>query len=303
MENDKIQTSESQQENTHEKFKKIIKYIQGNVGAFTFLTTTTIAVSGVILRVIIYLIEYGKTKYYNISSSLIDVSGDNVLYDLFVKGVFILLFILLNLILSFIWRSKSKMRIKVGWSLLFVSFPNFILVFCLIVDNIHGIKYSMLEIGIFLFIGLLLGMVLFFIGLYDGICEYVFNLKQKNKIKNEGTKESKNEKSSKAENTTKNEERLNNYKLGFILLAILLIFSLILFIIVGYIAACTQRQFKIIYNDDNTCYAVVYENPNRYVITECEIEGDYVSFPHPDTQREIDRDEVKYQWQTLTQRR
>lgn len=137
MENDKIQTSESQQENTHEKFKKIIKYIQGNVGAFTFLTTTTIAVSGVILRVIIYLIEYGKTKYYNISSSLIDVSGDNVLYDLFVKGVFILLFILLNLILSFIWRSKSKMRIKVGWSLLFVSFPNFILVFCLIVDNIQ----------------------------------------------------------------------------------------------------------------------------------------------------------------------
>lgn len=161
----------------------------------------------------------------------------------------------------------------------------------------------MLEIGTFLFIGLLLGVVLFSLGLCNGICEYVLNLKAKNKIKDEGTKETKKETSCKAGNITKNEERLNNYKLGITLLAIVLIVSLILFIIVGYIAAYTQRQFKIIYNDDKTCYAVVYENINKYVITQCEIEGGLISFNNPDIQQEINRDGVEYKWQTLTQRR
>lgn len=295
MENDKIETLEPQQVSTFDKFKKIIKSIQENAGALTFLTTTAVVVGGAILRLIAYLIEYGKTKHFGISSSLIDVTGDNVLYDLFVKGVFALLFILLNLILFSLWSGESKPWIKVGGSLLFVLFPDLILIIYLVVNNLRGIKYSILEIGIFLVVGLLLGVVLFFWGIYNGICKYRFEIKQKENSKEEIKKET--------IKKSKKESHLKVFKICLFIFAFLLVIESLLFIVAGYNIAYSQNHFKIINSYDNTYYAVIYENPNRYVITECEIEGDYISFPHLDTQQEIDRDEVKYQWQTLTQRR
>lgn len=303
MGNDKTEISESQQENAYEKFKEIIKYIQENAGALTFITTTAVVVGGLILRVIAYLIEYGKTKHFGISSSLIDVTGDNVLYDLFVKGVFALLFILLNLILFSLWSGKSKLWKKVVGSLLFVFFPDLIFVVCLVVDNLRGIKYSMLEIGIFLVVGLLQGVVLFFWGIYNGICKYRFEIKQKENSKEEIKKETIKKSKKEEKKKTKKESHLKVFKICLFVFAFLLVIESLLFIVAGYNIAYSQNHFKIINSYDNTYYAVIYENPNRYVITECEIEGDYISFPHLDTQQEIDRDEVKYQWQTLTQRR
>lgn len=303
MENDKIETLEPQQVSTFDKFKKIIKSIQENAGALTFLTTTAVVVGGAILRLIAYLIEYGKTKHFGISSSLIDVTGDNVLYDLFVKGVFALLFILLNLILFSLWSGESKPWIKVGGSLLFVLFPDLILIIYLVVNNLRGIKYSILEIGIFLVVGLLLGVVLFFWGIYNGICKYRFEIKQKENSKEEIKKETIKKTIKKSTKKSKKESHLKVFKICLFIFAFLLVIESLLFIVAGYNIAYSQNHFKIINSYDNTYYAVIYENPNRYVITECEIEGDYISFPHLDTQQEIDRDEVKYQWQTLTQRR
>lgn len=295
MEKDEIKTSESQQLSNREIFKEIIKYVQKNVGAFTFLTASAVAVSSVAFRFILYLIEYGKTIYYNISSSLIDVSGDNMLYDLLVKGVFALFIILLNLILFFLWRGESKMRIKVGYSLPFVLLPDLILIIYLVIDNLNGINYSILEIGLVFLTGFLLGVVLFFWGIYNGICEYRSKLKQKKEIKNITENE--------AEKKTKKEEnRLNIFKISIIFSLILVIVSL-LFIYFGYCIANSQNQFKIINRDDDTYYAVIYENSDKYVITPCKIEGGCITFPNRDTHQEIDRDGVEYKWQRLTQKR
>lgn len=300
---DDITTAESRQTNDFDLLKKTITYVKENVGAFTFLTTTAIAVGGVILKVIAYLIEYGKTIYFNVSSLLIDVSGNNILYDLFVRGVIALLFILLNFILSFLWSGESKMRIKIGCSFSFVLFPDLVLVFCLVIDILHGIKISNLEIVIYLLIGFLLGCTLFFWGIYDGICKYRFKIKQKNDPKKEIKKEATEKSEKESEKKTKKESRLKFFKKSLLIFLFLLVIESLLFIFIGYNIAYTQNKFKILNSGDDTYYAVIYENSNRYVITECKIENGYISFPKLDIQQEIDRDDVEYQWQRLTQKR
>ncbi|MBD5115563.1 MAG: hypothetical protein HDT46_10290 [Ruminococcaceae bacterium] len=299
MEKDEIKSSESQQLNNREVFKKIIKYVQENASAFTFLTTSAVVVGGAVLRFILYLIEYGKTIYYNISSSLIDVSGDNMLYDLFVKGVFALLIIIINLILFLLWRGESKMRIKVGCSLLFVLFPDLILIFCLAIDNFHGIKYSISAKCLFFLMGFFLGVVLFFYGMYNGICEYRSKLKlekePKKEIKNEVTKKSKSKTKNESEKKTKKERNsLNVFIRSCIVLALLIVIESFLFIYFGYNVAEKQKQFKVINGDDNTYYVVVYENPDKYIIAPCETEDNFFSFTELDIKQEIDRDGIEY---------
>lgn len=297
MNNDKIKTEEIKQNKLIDVLKEKVKYIQDNAAAFTFLTTTAIVIGGVILRVIAYLIEYGKTKYYNISSLLIDVTGDNVLYDLFAKGVFVLLFILLNIILFFVWSGKSKKRAKVGFSLPLVLSPDLILAFYLVFDNLRGIKYSILEIGIFLVVGFLLGVILFFWGIYNGICKYYSNIKQeensKEEIKKEVTKKSEKE----TENKTKTgESNLKILKANILIFTFLLVIGSIFFIFFGYYIADSQSKFKIINSDSDTYYAVIYENQDKYVITPCKIEDSLVDFAKDDTKQEIDRLGITYKW-------
>ena len=327
-EKDDITTAESRQINDFDLLKRIITYIQENASAFTFLTTTAIAAGGVMLKVIAYLIEYGKTIYFNVSSLLIDVSEENILYDLFVKGVFALLFILLNLILFILWSGKSKKVTKVVWSLLFLLLPDLILSIYIVFNYIRGVNYPMSENLIVLCLGFLLGCALFFWGIFNGICEYRFISKLNKDVKNkeEKTKKEKRLKvfkisflfknksqnikkktKNKSEQDIKNESekpsRVKMLKISFLVFASLLVVESLLFIVIGYDIAYSQNQFKIINSGDDTYYAVVYENPNRYVITECEIEGGYISFPKRDIQQEIDRDDVEYQWQRLTQKR
>lgn len=292
LKKDKETKLESQQFNISEFLKKLIKYVQENVGAFTFLTASAVAVSSVVLRFILYLIEYGKTTYYNISSSLIDVSGDNMLYDLFVKGVFALLIILLNLILFLLWRGESKMRIKVGCSLPFVLLPDLILIIYLVIDNLNGINYSILEIGLVFLMGFLLGVVLFFWGIYNGISEYRSKSNSNNQLENETENKIENEAEKK---TNKEENRLNIFKICFIIFSLILVIVSLLFIYFGYCIANSQNQFKIINRDDDTYYAVIYENSDKYVITPCKIEYDSFDFTNTGIQQEIDRDGVEYQ--------
>lgn len=296
MEKNEIKTLDTKQVNGYKWFKKLIRCVQRNASALTFLTASVVAVGSVVIRCIMYLFEYGKTVYYNISSSLIDVSGENILYDFFVKGLFVLIFILLNFIPYLIWKSKLKTGVKVVYSFLIVLFPAIIY---FLIDVIRGVNFSIGDICILFLCGLLLGVALFSLGMYYGISEYCSKQRQEKKCGNKQKNKDENE-------PQKEENKLSRSKIiTKIIMFIVIFFTIesILFIFVGVTKSASQNHFKIINNDDNTYYAVIYENPSKYVITECEIEGNYISFSHRDTHQEIDRDGVKYQWQTLTQRR
>ncbi len=304
MENDETKTSDSQQANSYKWLKIIINYVQENVGAFTFLTASVVAVGSVTIRCIMYLFEYGKTIHYSVSPSLIDVSSDNVLYDCFVKGIAVLILILLNLIPYSILKSNKNVLIKICLSVLIVASPNILIILALLSDVSNGINYSIPNIFFSILFGMLFGMVLFFLGLFNGICECISISKQKKQKnqKNEDENEEKNETETKTKIIDQKLSKSKIIRKFVIQMVVVFAVEAILFFIAGWSNAASQNKFKII-NSDDIYYAVIYENPSKYVITECEIEGDYVSFPHPDTQQEIDRDEVKYQWQTLTQRR
>lgn len=299
MEKGEIRTSESQQLSNREIFKKIIKYVQENVGAFTFLTASTVAVGSAVIRCVMYLLEYGKIIYYNVSPLLIDVSGDNILYDFFVKGIVALILILFNLIPYVLWKGNKKVLIKIGLSILIAASPNILIIFALLSDAFHGINYSISDIVISVLFGIFFGVVFFFLGLFSGICECISMSKQK--------KEAENKEKNATEDKTKKDEKIltvsKSINKFIVQMAAIFVVELILLIIAGWNIAASQNHFKIINSGDDTCYAVIYENPNIYVITECKIEGECITFPNRDTHQEIDRDGVEYKWQRVMQKR
>ncbi len=62
----------------------------------------------------------------------------------------------------------------------------------------------------------------------------------------------------------------------------------------GALTAASQNEFKVVTLDDGICYAVIYENSEKYVITECEIENNNIFFENLDIKREINRTDVEY---------
>lgn len=282
MKQDIINLSEPKQVN----FRKVIEFIHKNAGGITLISTSTIALGSVLIRYFSYLIECGKTMYYNIPRSLIDVSGDNILYDFFVKGIVALFLILLNLIPYFLWKGEKRIWSKLGWSTLILFSPNVLVALELVVDAFHGIKYSIGYIVGFILSGVFIGIMFFFAGFFNGICEHVYKLRQNKKKQNK-------------EDGVSNSKKITRIAVLFIIFIVvessLLIFS-------GSLSAASQNQFKIIIDGDLT-YAVIYENYEKYVITECKIEDKQISFTDIDTKREIKKDDVEYTIQRLTQKK
>lgn len=286
MEKEKIILTELTEGSKYTKLKKAIKFIQENAGGITLITTSAIALGSVLIRYFSYLIECGKTMYYNIPRSLIDVSGDNILYDFFVKGIFALFFILLNLIPYFLWKGEKRIWSKLGLSLILVLSPEVLVILGLMVNGSRGIKYSIGDLGIFFLSGFIVGAIFFSAGLLNGICEHVYKLRQNKKKQNK-------------------EKRLSNSKKVtriIVLFVLLIVVESVLIIFIGYLNAASKNQFKIIIDGDLT-YAVIYENSEKYVISKCEIEDKQISFTDIETKKEIKKDDVEYTIQRLTQRK
>lgn len=266
-------------ENIYAKIlNKIIKYFQENAAGITLLSTSTIAVGSVLIRYVTYLIEYGKTLYFNIPRSLIDISGDTVLYDFFVKGIVAVGFMLINLIPYFLWIGRKKTSIKVLLSLAIVLSPNLLLIIAFFLDVFKSIEHSFANICLLLGTGLVCGVVLFFNGFYYGISKYISEQKRNNK------------KSKKNKNFTFIEKVYRT----IIAFAVLFVVESSLFIVFGALTVASQNEFKVVTLDDGICYAVIYENSEKYVITECEIENNNIFFENLDIKREINRTDVEY---------
>lgn len=283
MSKEEIKTPDSNEISFCEEIEKRIEFIHKHAGGITLISTSAIAIGSVLIRYFSYLIECGKTMYYNIPRALIDVSGDNILYDFFVNGVFALFLILLNLIPYFLWKSEKRIWSKLGWSFAILFSPNILVALGLVVDIIRGIKYSIGNIIALISTGVFIGVILFFAGFFNGICEYIHKLRRNKKNKK----------------ILSNTKKIMYVAISF---AVLIIVESTLLIFCGGMSSSAQNQFKIIEDDEST-YAVIYENSEKFVITECTIDKGTISFVDIDTKKEIEKDGVEYTIRNLTQKK
>ncbi len=261
----------------HKSWNGFIKYAQKNAAALTFLTTSCIAVGNVVIRLIAYLFEYGKTLYFNVPNDAIDVSGNGIFYDFFVKGIVAVLFLLLNLLPYSLWKSEKKsVFLKIILSALIVLLPNILFVPELIIDAYNGIVYPLESILSFLKTGTLAGFVVFFAGLLNGISDCYWKFKDKNK--KQVIHLSKRQKISRIA----------------VILSILIIVESFLLIFAGYSHAASKKEFKIVETNEDITYAVIYENSENYIITECEITNNQIKFPDINTKQQIKKIDVEY---------
>ena len=92
--------------------KRVKKYLKKNLSVITWITTAFIAAAVAILKFIRFVSESGRLGYWRISPAIINVVGDNVLYDIIVTTVFAAVAVGLFLIPYFIIKSKMKKGIK-----------------------------------------------------------------------------------------------------------------------------------------------------------------------------------------------
>lgn len=120
--------------------------------------------------------------------------------------------------------------------------------------------------------GLLIGIFVYFTGFFNGIYECIPRQNKKKYKKLD------------------NPEKIK----GIIALLFLFAVESALLVAVGASNAITQNQFKIIKNDDETYCAVIYENSDSYVITDCVIDDNTIVFTDLDTKRKIDSNGIEY---------
>lgn len=276
MKKDKSTFSESEEKekNIREKIERYLTFIQKNAGGLTLIATAGVAIGSVLIKLVFYLIEYGKTKYFGVPSSLIDVSGDSVFYDFLVKGIFALFMVLINYIPFSVWNSQTRIWGKLRKTMIMLIIPNVFWLPAVLKDTAGGINYSLEEICMFVFLSALAGGMIF----SPGVIWAVMLKRQKQKIEKKKKK-----KTSFSKKITA----------SLVVISVVLVVESGFLIFSGYNAASNQNQFKIITKDDFS-YAVIYENSEKYIITECVIDNGKIAFTDRNTQQEIEKEGVEY---------
>lgn len=265
------------------KLNNIVKYIQNNVAAITFLSTSIVAVGSVVIKIFYYLLYVGYTFHFQIPREVIDVSGDNLFYNFIGDGIFALILILLNIIPYFLWTSKIKMISKILWTFFILLIPDIILsilfIFAYLVDKV---QFTIAYIIESLIIGVLFSLSLLFVGFYNGIIDFY--------RKNSSLKKEKEKSKNKNEKPVSVSGKINRIIIG---VAVVIAIQSLVIISSGYSKACFKNEFKII-TENQATYAIIYETSDAYIITECKVESDEILFKDLSQQQEINRENVKY---------
>lgn len=280
--------SETDKKNSIEvidNIKGLLKTTKPYAGIISILFTITITVGSAVIKFIYYIYECGYVSSWNISYDTIDLSNDNLLYNLFVYGVFAGFLILLNFIPYLIWCSEKSKLNKTIKSILLIISPNFLFIPIFLYDTItRHIYYSATYwIGI-IFAGCLFGASIYFLGLYFGISKF-----------NENQKILKNS----ADENLKSNNKSKQLKLKGLIITIVvcIIVESLVFFIVGCCEGYSEKEYKIINTDDNS-YAVIYETKDKYIITECkldkDVDNDIIKFVNIDVKREISKENIEY---------
>lgn len=271
----------SESNNNIENGKKAVKYVQEHAAGLTLLATISITVGSVLLKYIYYLIELGYTKYFNISSSYIDLADDNILYEIVANGVIALFFALISTLPYLIWQSKDRTRRKVIKIVLITLIPEILLTISLIMLATQGVIYSAWQYIFTLLTGIILGLVVFSLGFFLLIDKRI-SRKEKNK-----------------EDPTKKPlfERVKRTIVAFLILVVL---ESVVIYGGGYLKAVSQNEFKAIELTQENSYVILYETDNNYIVAECEITGNKINIDKNE-HKQISKENIKYCVKQLTQ--
>lgn len=262
---------------------KGIEYVQKNVAGLTLIATAAITVGSVLLKYIYYLIELGYTKYFHLSSSLIDIADDNILYSIVANGVISLFYALICFLPYWIYKSKTKTWKKVLYVVFITLIPFFLLLASFVELAVQGVLYDSLQYIIAMIVGIILGLMLFSPG-YLLIIDEKTNSKKAMQNKEEIIKKTL-------------FEKLKRIVIEFLLLVI--IESVIIYGF-GYYKAYSQNEFKIIKTSDGEFYTVLYETNESYIISNCEITEKKIHIVNS-VQKEISKENVEYDVRQLIQ--
>lgn len=267
--------------NDIEKGSKIVKYIQEHAAGLTLLVTVSITIGSVLLKYIYYLIELGYTKYFNISSTYIDIADDNILYGIIANGVMSLFWLLISSLPYLIWQGKDRTWRKVIKIVIIILIPEILLIVSLIILATQGVVYSVGQYIFTLFAGIILGAIVFSFGFFL-IIDKKINNKEKNKDK------------------SAKKPLFNRVKRTIIAFLVFVILESVVIYGGGYLKAASQNEFKIIEMTQKNSYVILYETNSNYIIAECEIIGNKIKIDKAE-HRQISKENIEYSVKQLTQ--
>lgn len=265
-----------------------LSYIQKNTAAITLILTFIITLGSAIIRFCAYLFDCGYTTHFNIPRAMIDVSGDNLVYEFFGNGVIALIVFLLNFLLYGIWRWAKKVMTKIVWNLcVFVGLPLLLVAVTALLSVVVDKKTLSINQAVYLFItGAMCVVSICGYGLIFGIGESI----NRRKVTKDAT------------NDPQKPIKKGMIACAVVIaLALLVVFEAVLIFWTGYNNAANQSEFTIITLQQDggiECdYAVIYETAEKYVLTKCIVddEGNTIDFPELKTQKVIKKGDIEYQ--------
>lgn len=245
--------------------QKIFNYLKEDkhLGAVTWITTVFTTLSVAILKFLKFVTETGKLKYWNINTSAISVSGDNILYDIIVTAIFAIVVFLLFLIPYFIIRSKVK---KVKKTLFIFGIAIVLSIVLYFGSNAKEIIHNSPWVGIvaFLIADLFLNLVLFTPSIIFLIATKPYK-KQSKPLTAKGT---------------------------IILVIVIIFINVFYFYTIGFWSAKTETKYRI---TTDSQYAIVYETENVYYLAKYDESKNEIK---KNQQKIISKEDVEYTWKS-----
>lgn len=243
-----------------EYIKAKIKLLESNIGAVTWISTITVALSTAFIKLMWYIIERGKLAFLKVDASVISILGDNTLYSIFVSIVFSTIISFIMLLPFFIIKSKKKTRYKIlALLLVFIGFS----VFLFLTSDAWVVLKGSGIFGILVFIlTALLSFIIFFIpSLVFGVLS-IFKPKSTRKLSVKGF---------------------------IIILFLCFLFYCIVAYFSGYFSMTTKKNYRII----DESYAIIYETDENFYLAEY---NSTTSLINCNKQKIVSKDNVMYCW-------
>ena len=233
-----------------------------NLGVITWLTTLFTTFSVAYLKLIRYVSESGKLAYWNLPVSVIDISGDNVVYDIIMSVVFASVLVIFLLVPFLVIKSKLNRLYKVIINLLIAAIISTSMFFSgntkdiVLSNGLSGIlAFALTDI---LFLGIFFGPSILF---------WTATLPPK-------------------------QSKVITKKMIVPLIVFFLIFNLVYFNITSYCSEAKETLYRI----TNDGYAIIYETDEHYYLAKYNIESKIID---KSIQKTIAKTDVEYTWTTV----
>lgn len=259
-------------------FLKKIEYINAHVGIFTILFTIVIGLTSILLKGFSYVFMCGKFDFWGISHTHINISNENMLYEILLYAAGSIIYITVNFIPFSILTSKRawyRKLVKIIKLLIITTIGLFVLSLLIeIIFNNNFILNSQSVIQLCIQSTIMTVLV------------YILGLMMPISFRN---KEDKN----------KDGEVILLHKLISFSTFVIFIFSISLYVIMAYACgremADNQKSFKII---DNS-YAVIYEDMEYFIISDYDVVNNTIVIDST-VQTLIKKENVKTETKTFT---